>query len=128
MIHQHHKADIIDGKLVLKDKQRFTNGMFNMPDGAYLITVEKFPDTSLRGWMNRYRLYVDVVAKDAGESRNDLHNMVKKDILPELFQNPELLLQPIYPEISTKYLNEQGWDMLLKNFSIWVLSRYDYCI
>lgn len=125
---QTHSAQIINGRLVPKNVSQFNRSMTAMPDGEYVIFVESWYDKSLYSWMKKYRRMVDVVAKDAGEQKQDIHEMVKREILPELFENKDLLLQPAYPEISTKYLNEHGWDMLIKNFQFWVFKNYDYCI
>ena len=90
-----------------------------MPDGDYLMFLIKISDKSPSEWMKFYRVIISDVSQSVGESKEDLHQMLK-----------ECLDGVIKPgaEVSTKSLDTAQWQLYMDKVSEFLHKNYDYIL
>ncbi len=118
------KIQIRNSKIIEKDY--ILQSLSNMEDGFYNIFVEK-----AQVGQAKYFFYRDVIAEYLGygtrKDKDELHNTIKKELLLEVFKNPENLNTEDYDnlQLSTKFLSERGWFELIRSLEIWAMSKFE---
>lgn len=110
---RYHRAEIKNGKFI-SDKQRFNDSMASMPDGQYLWCLIKTQDRTPRDWQNYYFAVLGEWSLDTGYTKDNLHQMVKADLFPELFT-----------ETSTTDLDADQWNMLIWNLENYLILKFE---
>jgi hypothetical protein len=109
---------------VFKYTQANLASLFEMLfDGKYLITIQGLnPKSSIKDYRACYFAKLDALAADVGETRYDLHEIVKGEILVEMLKNtPELFHTET---LSTQQLNEYGWMVFIEQLELWAFTTY----
>lgn len=120
----HQTAEIKDGKLAVG--QAWGNMIANMFDGRYLISFTPLnPQSDIKTYMRLYFLKVDIIAKEVGEDRYQVHEYAKEYILHDMAENNPELFEKVIDRISTVNLTEQGWIAYIDAFDIWAFINYN---
>jgi hypothetical protein len=121
-----YRIQIQKGKLV--DRNSFLEYLVNQEDGFYNVFVEK-----TQVGQAKYFHYRDIVADYLGYNtsaeKKDLHNYLKRELLPLVFKDPDNLniSEDLYHTLaySTKFLSDKGWFDLNKSFEIYAMSKWE---
>lgn len=110
----------------LKNKDFLLEQINNLEDGTYNVIIEKSEVGQAK-----YFFYRDVIAEYLGygtkKEKEELHNTIKLELLPNVFKNPDNLNTEDYERLSysTKFLSDRGWITLINDLSIWAMSKFD---
>lgn len=108
------------------DKDSLLDYISNLEDGSYNIFIEK-----TEVGQAKYFFYRDVIAAHLGygtrKEKEELHNIMKKELLLEVFKDPLNLNTEDYEQLSlsTKHLSERGWWKLNQSLEIWANTKFD---
>lgn len=117
-------ADKKDGKFIY-DKDRMNKLTATLTEGRYLITIMKLnPLSEIKEYRACYFVKLDTLCKDAGETRYDMHEYVKKEILQSMLDESPQVFDGC-KTLSTKCLNKDGWYILLDRLDIWAFINYN---
>ena len=111
---RYHKAKIEKGKFV-SNKERFKHMISTLPDGDYLFMLLKTQDRTPRDWQNYYFAIVGEWSLDTGYTKDDLHQMVKAELFPQLYES----------ETSTTSLDSDQWQVLMWNLENWLILKFE---
>jgi hypothetical protein len=111
---RYFKAKIKDGKFY-SNKEQFRNGVSSLPDGEYIQLLVKTSDRTLRESQNYYFVQIGEWALSTGHTKDELHDMIKKDLFVELFDSP----------VSTADLTEADWSLVFLNLENWLLLKFE---
>lgn len=118
------KIQIKNGKFINKDF--IIDNLANLDDGFYNLFVEKSEVGQAKYFFNR-----DVIAEHLGygtaKEKKELHELIKMELLPEVFKNPENLNTEDYENLSysSKFLSPFGWFNLNRSLSIYAMSKFE---
>lgn len=92
-------------------------------DGQYLITFQRLnPQSSIREYRRCYFAKIDALAAEVGETRYDIHEIVKDEVLKEMLTNTPQLF---YSEtLTTNQLTEAGWVVFIEQLELWAFTTY----
>ena len=79
-----HKAKVENGKLILKDKERFSGWIVTL-DGDVEVIVQKPKTTRTSKQNSFYWAYISLVSDETGDDPNSLHEYFKRTHLPPRF-------------------------------------------
>ena len=119
-----YKITIKKGKILNKDY--LLDHLTQLDDGNYNVFIEKGEVGQAK-----YFFYRDVIADFLGygtkREKQELHEYIKLELLPEIFKDPENLNTENYDQIekySTTYLSPRGFNSLNRNLEIWSLTKF----
>lgn len=95
-------------------------------DGYYLVSFMRLnPQSDIKEYRACYFAKIDAIASEAGETRYDMHELVKDEIITDMQNlNPELFTDDGV-EVSTRYLTPEGWIALLDRLDLWAFVNYN---
>lgn len=108
------------------NKDHLLDYINNLEDGSYNIYFEK-----AEVGQAKYFFYRDVIARELGygtrKEKEELHQMMKKELLLKVFEDPLNLNTEDYDNLSfsTKHLSERGWWKLNQSVEIWANTKFD---
>lgn len=95
----------------------------NLFEGQYIISFQRVvPKSNVKEYRACYFAKIDMIASEVGETRYDVHTLVKEHIIePMLNELPDLFTQNV---ISTRVLTLSGWVVLLERLDLWAFTEY----
>jgi glutathionylspermidine synthase len=115
---KYFKGKILNG-IFSSNKEKFKRLISRMPDGDYLMVFVKVSDKSPSEWMKYYRVILAEVSQQVGESKEELHNMLKDELDSVIHKGQEL---------STKSLDTEQWQMYMDKVSEFLHKNYDFIL
>lgn len=110
---KYQKAEVVKGKFI-SDKNRFKEMIANTPDGKYLFCLISIQDRSPREWQNFYFAVLGQWSLDTGYTKDDLHQMAKDELFPELTD-----------KTSTGDLDADEWNVIMWNLENWLILKFE---
>lgn len=111
---RYHKAKIKNGEFV-SDKRKFRETISTLPDGDYLFCLIKTEDRTPRDWQNYYFAILGEWSLDTGYAKGELHQMVKDQLFPQLYDN----------FTSTTELDNDEWKIMMFNLENWLILKFE---
>lgn len=112
------KGTIKDGRFD-SNKNKFKNLVSRLDDGNYLFCLIKVSDKSPSEWMKYYRVILAEVSQSVGESKEDLHLMLKPCLSDILSKGQDL---------STTNLSTEQWQMYMDKVSEFLHENYNFIL
>lgn len=75
-------------------------------------------------YRNSYFRLLDIVVKETGNSKQELHKVWTTQIFSFLLENPLNFNTENIENYSTKYLSEQGWETFYSEFRHFCLDKF----
>lgn len=118
------KISIRGGKIHL-GQESIDNMFHHASDGDYILSMYPLskPKT-LEEWRKLYFFLRDILFEDGetGYTREELHDLVKDDIIRSL---PGDCFLGGVPIASTANLSHDGWQVLIKRFKEWAFEKFN---
>lgn len=105
-------GNILKGKLVLQDKERFEQYVSQLKDCKINLTIKEQKNERSINQNNLYWAYLNLIEKETGNSANDLHNYFKQTRLKPHFK--EVFGKNIETRKSTTKLTTKEFTDYLK--------------
>lgn len=71
-------------------------------------------------WQRQYFKIVDEIVEVTGYKKNEIHNLIKREVLKKYFQNNE--------KVSTKDLKEEYWEQFLDDVKYYFFCELDILV
>jgi hypothetical protein len=106
-------AEIIKGRLET-NKPAFVKAVKNCFDGKYLIALIRTSNRDERQWQKYYRVILGEMSMELGYEKNELHEIVKADVLEEMGFS------------STTELTAEDWTVFMERVKDWSHENFDF--
>lgn len=110
----YYKGVVKDGKFALKDRKSFDDSLRYYQDGSYLLVLYKMTDKTTREWQQFYFAVLGEWSNDTGLTKDELHDLVKSELFPELFD-----------ATSTTDLTVKEWNVLFLNLENFLIIKFE---
>lgn len=114
------KIHIKENKII--EREFLLDSLNSLMDGTYDISITK----AVSG-QAKYFFYRDIIADYLGYDKNELHELIKQRLLPEIYKDPDNLNTEDYEKIksySTKWLSGKGWVKYNQSLEIFAASNF----
>lgn len=111
----YYKGTIKNGKFNLNNRKAFDSSVSHLRDGNYLVALLNLTNKSQREWQAFYFAVLGEWSNDVGLTKSELHDLVKSELFPDLFENIT----------STTELSNTEWNILFFNLENFLLIKFE---
>ncbi len=111
----YYRGSIQDGKFKMANRKAFEASIEHYPDGKYLVVLYKMTEKTTREWQEYYFAVLGEWCNDFGISKDQLHDEVKTELFPELFEDIT----------STTNLTNEQWNILFLNLNNFLILKFE---
>lgn len=113
---KHYYPGLIkNGKFALRSRQAFDNSIKHYKDGEYLVALYNLREKDQIEWQQFYFAVIGEWSTDTGYTKDEIHEMVKSELFPEIFDN----------EASTTELSNIQWNILFLNLENFLILKFE---
>jgi hypothetical protein len=113
---KHYYPGVVKNKrFALRNRAGFDAAIKHYKDGEYLVVLHSMKEKDLIEWRRFYFAQLGEWSVDTGYEKADLHQMVKDELFPELFEG----------ETSTADLTNTQWNILFLNLQDWLILKFE---
>jgi hypothetical protein len=121
----YHQLIRIDNGTPVYNIQAAKNLLKSLSNGEYIVSIRKVdPKSDIKDYRACYFAKLDILRHEVGESKEDLHEIIKQyllfPLLSEIHDGDENV-----PTLTTKNLDHKGWAMLLERLDLWAFTEYN---
>jgi hypothetical protein len=111
----YYQGVVKDGRFALRSRKGFDASIKYYKDGEYLVALYSMREKDPQEWRQFYFAVLNEWSLDTGYTKEELHEMVKDELFPELFDG----------ETSTSQLTNTQWNILFLNLEPYLILKFE---